>query len=81
MEGCVGACVDDSLAGCGRGGFIDVQNVDSSALLREPNGNGLTDSASAAGDDGNFAIEPESSRIRVWVGQSDTPRFQGMKSS
>jgi hypothetical protein len=49
-------------------------------LVREPERNGLPDAAATAGDDRNFAIEPEIARIRFF-GQSETPRFQGMKSS
>jgi hypothetical protein len=81
VEGSVAASVGNLLAGCGRRGFVDVQNAKRRALFREPESNGLPDAAATAGDDGEFAIEPEISRGRVLVGQSETPRFQGMKSS
>jgi hypothetical protein len=80
MERRLAAGADDLPAGCGCGRFVDVQNVKRCALLCESKGNGLPDAAAAAGNDGYSAIEPEISRVRVG-GQSETPRFQGMKSS
>jgi hypothetical protein len=37
--------------------------------------------ASTARDRSDFAIEAEIAGARALIGQSDTPRFQGMKSS
>ena len=50
------------------------------ALRREFQGNGLPNATAAAGDYGDFAIEAEIP-LGVLIGQRETPRFQGMKSS
>jgi hypothetical protein len=81
VEGSVATGVSDAPAGCGRRGFVDIQNANRRALSRESESNRLTDAAATARDDGDLTVEPESSRIGVLVGQSETPRFQGMKSS
>jgi hypothetical protein len=81
VEGSVAADVGDPLAGRDRGGLSDIQNTDCRALLRESESDGLPDAAAGAGDDGDFAVEPEISRGSVLAVQSETPRFQGMKSS
>ena len=60
------------------GRFVQVENADRCALLREPPGNGAANPAGGAGDDGRLAVEAERSRrLRA---QRETPRFQGMKS-
>ena len=51
------------------------------AVLRESQGNGLPNAATGACDHGDFAVEAESLRLASVAGQSETPRFQGMKSS
>src|ERR1700730_10827957 len=55
------------------------------AHARATPGNGQShrppNSASAAGNDNSLAVEPKTSRIAVVRGQSDTPLFQGIKSS
>jgi hypothetical protein len=50
------ACGSDSLARAGRGGFIDVQNSNHSAVRRELQSNGLTNATTATGDRGDFAF-------------------------
>ena len=72
---------DNPLAGCGRGAFVHVQNANARAMRREPQRDGLANSAAGAGDHGHFAVEPETLRVRCLARQSETPRFQGMKSS
>jgi hypothetical protein len=81
MERGLAAGTSNLAAGCGRGGFVDVQNANRRALGRESESNRLTDATATAGDDGDLTVEPESLRIGVLFGQSETPRFQGMKSS
>jgi hypothetical protein len=71
--------VGDALAGCG--GLVYIQNADRRALRREFQSNRLTNAASAAGDHGDLAIEPEIRRADLLDGHSETPRFHGMKSS
>jgi hypothetical protein len=66
----------DSLGGVA----IHVQNTNTSAGSRECLGDGLTDAAAASGNDSRFPIESEG-LLRRRRGQSETPRFQGMKSS
>jgi hypothetical protein len=63
------------------GGFeIDIENSDSCACLRESLCDGFANTAAAAGDDGRFSIETKGV-LRGCGGQSETPLFQGMKSS
>jgi hypothetical protein len=50
-------------------------------LRRELQSDGLPNATAAAGDHCDFAVEPEVPHVRSMIGQSDTPRFQGMKSS
>jgi hypothetical protein len=50
-------------------------------VRREFQSDRLTNTAAAAGDYGDFAVQPEIGFIVVLPDQSDTPRFQGMKSS
>ena len=71
----------DPLAGRDRSGFVHVENANHRALRREFQSNGLPNTAAAAGDHGDFAVQAEIPRVCVWIDQSETPRFQGMKSS
>ena len=61
--------------------FIDVENANCSAVCGELECDGSTYAAAAAGNDGGPAIEPEFAGLACRIGQSETPRFQGMKSS
>jgi hypothetical protein len=81
VRGCSAASGGDSCARCGCGEFIYVQNSNHGAARRESQSNGLPNAAAAASDQGDFAIQPESSCLGPFVAQSETPRFQGMKSS
>ena len=58
--------------------FIEVENADRSARGCELQRDGPSDAAAGPGDDGGLIIETEFAATRA---QSDTPRFQGMKSS
>jgi hypothetical protein len=61
--------------------FVDIKNTNCGAVCGEFEGDGSTDAAAAAGNDGGLAIEPEFAVLARGSGQSETPRFQGMKSS
>ena len=61
--------------------FVDVENTNCGAVCGELECDGSAAAAAAAGNDGSFAIEPEFARLVCRIGQSETPRFQGMKSS
>jgi hypothetical protein len=50
-------------------------------MHRQFQSNGLPNATAAARDHGDFAVQPETPCLGVFVGQSETPRFQGMKSS
>jgi hypothetical protein len=50
------ACVNDSLARAGRGGFINIQNANDRPMRRELQGNGLPNATTAPGDHGDFAV-------------------------
>jgi hypothetical protein len=69
--------------GCDRDSilFVDVENADCGAVCGELECDGSTYAAAAAGNDGGPAIEPEFAGLACRIGQSETPRFQGMKSS
>jgi len=49
-------------------------------LLDETLRDGAADPTTCTGDDGDFAVEAKSISLRRSGAQSDTPRFQGMKS-
>src|SRR6266852_2036130 len=51
------------------------------AVQSEGHGDGPADAAGSARDDGALAVKAEIRRIVIVVFQSDTPLFQGMKSS
>src|SRR5208282_5970401 len=59
---------------------VDIENMNRSPVLRECFGDCLANSAAASGDDGGFAVQSECT-CNVRMFQSDTPLFQGMKSS
>jgi hypothetical protein len=60
------------------GRFVQIENADGRALLRETPGDGAANPAGGAGESGRLAVEAERSRrLRA---QRETPRFQGMKS-
>src|SRR5436305_12828503 len=61
--------------------FVDVENANCGAVCGELECDGSTYAAAAAGNDGGLAIEPEFAGLACRIGQSETPRFQGMKSS
>jgi hypothetical protein len=48
---------------------------------RECQSDGLPYATPAAGDHGDFAVEPETLSVGKLIGHSETPRFHGMKSS
>jgi hypothetical protein len=60
--------------------FIKIENPDRGALLREALRDGAANSTASAGNHGNFSVEPESISMLRGGAQSETPRFQGMKS-
>lgn len=70
----------DLLASCCCRGLVYVEDSNRRTLRRERQGNGLPNTAAAACDYGNFTVQPERP-FGICVGQSETPRFQGMKSS
>jgi len=61
--------------------FVDVENANCGAVCGELECDGSTYAAAAAGNDGGPAIEPEFAGLACRIDQSETPRFQGMKSS
>ena len=71
----------DSGAGLCRSGFANIENVNGRTLGGKFKCDSATDAAAAAGDRGNFAVQSKWRRLDGVIGQSDTPRFQGMKSS
>jgi hypothetical protein len=80
----VGLCIASgrsNLIRCGLSRFlVKIENADGGALLHETLRDGAANAAGGAGNDGDFAVEAES--VTMWRGgvQSDTPRFQGIKS-
>ena len=58
--------------------LVEVQNTDSSSSGCKPESDGSADAAARTRDDGCLAVKMELGATRA---QSDTPRFQGMKSS
>jgi hypothetical protein len=61
--------------------FIQVQNANRGTIRRESQGDGSSNSATATGYDGDFAVQSETLRMGVLIYQRETPLFQGMKSS
>ena len=59
--------------------FIGIENVDRSAILRKGLRDCPANATGTAGNDGGFAVQLEC--IRPLMFQSETPLFQGMKSS
>jgi hypothetical protein len=59
--------------------LIGIENVDRSTILREGFRDCPANATGTAGNDGGLAVEPEC--IRPLMFQSETPLFQGMKSS
>jgi hypothetical protein len=51
------------------------------AIRRESQGDSLSNTATATGYDGDFAVQPETVRMGVLIYQRATPLFQGMNSS
>jgi hypothetical protein len=60
---------------------IDVQEMDTGALGCECFRDGAANTIAAAGDDDSFMIQPKIIGITLVWFQSETPLFQGMKSS
>jgi hypothetical protein len=60
--------------------FVKIENPYRGALLDETLRDGTADPTTGTGNDGDFAVKAKS--ITMWRGgaQSETPRFQGMKS-
>ena len=60
--------------------FVKIENTYRGALLDETLCDGPANAAASTGNDSDFAVEAKS--ITVWrrAAQSETPRFQGMKS-
>jgi hypothetical protein len=71
----------DPLAGRGRSGSVDVENANHRTLRGESQSNGLPNATAAARHHRDFAVQAENSRVCGLIDQSETPRFQGMKSS
>jgi hypothetical protein len=72
---------NNSFTSRGRTSFVYVQNANDCTMGCESQRDGLTNSTAAAGDYGDFAVQPKIDVIGGLRDQSDTPRFQGMKSS
>ncbi len=70
----------DLSASCFAGIGADVEDADCGAICGELEADCLPDAAASAGYDGYSSAEAELARIAFPVGQSETPRFQGMKS-
>ena len=81
VRGSSASCRENLLTSGNGCALIDVQHFDSSPMLCETQGDGLPNAAAGAGNDRNFAVEPKIGDRIVRVGQRETPRFQGMKSS
>jgi hypothetical protein len=69
-----------------RGSFLGMlliyfEDVNRGASLREADCDRLADAACAAGDNRSLAFQPERARVGAVCVQSETPLFQGMKSS
>jgi hypothetical protein len=60
--------------------FVEIENPHRSALLHETLRDGAADATAGTGNDGDFAVEAKRISLRRGGAQSDTPRFQGMKS-
>src|SRR5216683_3222194 len=75
------ACFYNLSRGIRRRLFVNIHEPDRCALLRKSLRDGAADAACGAGDNGHFAVEPEAVRMLLVVLQSETPLFQGMKSS
>jgi hypothetical protein len=71
----------DCLTGYSRGRVVEVQNVHDCALRCELLRDCLPDPATTAGDDSDLAVQSRTLRVVGSLGQRETPRFQGMKSS
>lgn len=69
------------VAGLGCGRAVEITNVNCRATCRKFKGNCLSDAAARPRDNRDFAVESKRIRIGAPLIQSDTPRFQGMKSS
>jgi hypothetical protein len=69
------------IAGLRGGRLVYIEDVNCGAMSCEFRGYGPSDAAASAGDNGCFAVEPKRVQPRALSRQSDTPRFQGMKSS
>jgi hypothetical protein len=60
--------------------LFKINDPDRCALLRESPCDSPPDAAGSPGNDSDFAVEPESIAMLRRFAQSETPRFQGMKS-
>jgi hypothetical protein len=81
VGGCGAPICRDLSAGFGCGGFAYIENMNGRTVGGKSKCDRATDAAAAAGDRGNFAVQSKCRRLDGLIGQSDTPRFQGMKSS
>jgi hypothetical protein len=61
--------------------LVHIENVDSRSARRELQSNRSSNATAAAGDQGGFAIKSKPLSTDPFLAQSDTPRFQGIKSS
>jgi hypothetical protein len=77
----IAAGTNNSLAGFCRLLFAYIQNANLRPVSGELNGNGLSNAAAAAGNYSDLVIESEVLGRTARSRQSETPRFQGMKSS
>src|SRR5271165_3433356 len=74
-------CSSNHFAGRRGGWLAYVQDANNGSMRRKLQRDRLPNAASAAGDDGHFAVEPECPLVLIFAAHSETPRFQGMKSS
>jgi hypothetical protein len=61
--------------------LVDVKNMDSRSARRELQSNRSSNAAAGTGDKGGFTIKSKRLSTDPFLVQSDTPRFQGIKSS
>ena len=81
VKGSEAARCRDFMASAGSGSLVQFENMDGGTVTGKCRRNGPTDSTSGSSDRRNFTIEAEHFRLADVIDQSDTPLFQGMKSS
>jgi len=80
MSGCVPTLRDNLLAGCLGIGEIDVKDASGYPVDGKLFRDRASNSAATACNRGNFPVSGGPITAATWVIQSETPRFQGIKS-